>query len=163
MLSTRVNESGDSLRDGENPGKRRVGKPRGRRWRRAFRVSAAAVAAFLCCAHILSASTPSLLWVQAPVEGDVIGVGGVEVMIRFPRERQIEADSFVALLNGADVTQELITGANGAVGRLFGLLEGENTLHFEVRGDRGGVPDRFLPDVRDVRFLVRLPQGVNRG
>ena len=84
-------------------------------------------------------------------------------MIRFPREREVAEETFVALLNGADVTSEFTTGSNGAIGRLFGVLDGQNTLHFEVRGDRGGVPDRFLRDARDVRFFVRLPQGINRG
>ena len=132
-------------------------------WRRLRQVAGAVLAAVPCCALVLSASTPSLLWVQAPLDGTVIGVGGVEVMVRFPRERKVEAESFAAFLNGADVTADFITGSNGAIGRLFGLLDGENTLHFEVRGDRGGAPDRLLPDSRDVRFLVRLPQGVNRG
>ncbi len=121
------------------------------------------LATLLCCALVLSTTTPSLLWVQTPQEGDVIGIEGVEVRVRFPREREIEVDSFVALLNGADVTSEFTTGSNGAIGHLFGVLDGENTLHLEVRGDRGGAPERLLHDSRDVRFLVRLPQGVNRG
>ena len=121
------------------------------------------MATLVCCGLLRSVSTPSLLWIQAPLEGDVIGIGGVDVRIRFPREREIEADTFIALLNGADVTSEFTTGTNGAIGRLFGVLDGENTLHFEVRGDRGGAPDRHLLDARDVRFLVRLPLGVNRG
>ncbi len=84
-------------------------------------------------------------------------------MVRFPREREVQEDTFVALLNGADVTSQFTTGSNGAIGRLFGVLDGENTLHFEVRGDRGGLPDRVLRDSRDVRFVFRLPQDINRG
>ena len=96
------------------------------------------------------------------MEGEIVGIGGVEVMIRFPLKRGVEANTFVALLNGADVTSEFTTGKNGAIGRLVGVLDGENTLQFEVQGDRGGVPDRLLRDTREVRFLVRLPQGVDR-
>ncbi len=83
-------------------------------------------------------------------------------MVRFPRERGVAANTFIALLNGADVTSEFTTGSNGAIGRLFGVLDGENTLQFEVRGDRGGAPDRLLRDTREVRFLVRRPQGLDR-
>jgi len=155
-MPSALNESHDRLPRGEKPSGRVL------RLRRLWRVSRAAFAAFCCCALVSSASTPSLLWVQAPLEGAVIGIGGVEVMIRFPRDRGVEANTFVALLNGADVTSEFTTGSNGAIGRLFGVLDGENTLHFEVQGDRGGAPDRLLRDSRDVRFLVRLPQGVDR-
>jgi hypothetical protein len=145
----------------------RAGKPLkspgGLGWRRASGLTSAVLSTLACCGLVSSSSTPSLLWVQAPLEGALVGIGGVEVRVRFPRERGIEVGTFVALLNGADVTAEFTTGSNGAIGRLFGVLDGENTLRLEVQGDRGGLPDRLLRDTREVRFLVRLPQGINRG
>ena len=157
-MSSAVNESHSQFQSAEKLSERSLRRRRRRLWR----LGRAALLTIAWCALLSSASTPSLLWVQAPLEGEVVGIGGVEVMIRFPRERGVEAHTFIALLNGADVTQEFTTGKNGAIGRLFGVLDGENTLHFEVQGDRGGAPDRLLRDTREVRFLVRRPQSVDR-
>lgn len=163
MTSPRVRKIGDSVSKPGNEWEPTPDRNPAGPWPGLLRGVVTASVTVLCCVPMLSASTPSLLWIQSPLEGDVIGVGGVDVMIRFPREREVEEETFVALLNGADVTSEFTTGSNGAIGRLFGVLDGENTLHFEVRGDRGGLPNRFLRDARDVRFLVRLPQNTNRG
>jgi hypothetical protein len=101
--------------------------------------------------------------VQKPSEGARVGVEGVEVLVRFPQRERVAPETFRLLVNGADVTSQLLTGSTGASGRVAGLLEGENLLRFEVHGDRGGWPGHFLPEAREVRILVRLPQGLDRG
>jgi hypothetical protein len=111
----------------------------------------------------LAALTPELMEVVQPRPGSVIGVGGVEIMIRFAPESRVEVETFRVLLNGADATAEFTTGANGAYGRLHGLLDGENRLRFEAFGRRWWLPGRLVEEAREVRFLVRLPQGLDRG
>ncbi|MGH7535914.1 MAG: hypothetical protein ACREMG_10035 [Gemmatimonadales bacterium] len=131
--------------------------------RRALRVSLTALAALAVGVLVASSSTPSLIWVQKPSEGARIGIEGVEVLVRFPQQSRVATETFRVLVNGADVTAQLTTGANGASGLLAGLLEGENLLRFEVQGDRGGWPGHFGTEAREVRVLVRLPQGLDRG
>lgn len=112
---------------------------------------------------VLAGTSPALLRVVAPREGEVVGLGGVEVMVHFGDEDRVVADTFRVLLNGADMTDEFTTGANGAYGRLQEVLDGENVLRFEVFGRRWWLPGILLEEAREVRFLVRLPQDVNRG
>jgi hypothetical protein len=131
--------------------------------RRALEVSGTGLATLAVAALLGSSSTPSLIWVQKPSEGARIGVEGVEVLVRFPQQSRVATETFRLLVNGADVTAQLTTGANGASGLLAGLLEGENLLRFEVQGDRGGWPGLFGTEAREVRVLVRLPQGLDRG
>jgi hypothetical protein len=131
--------------------------------RRALAISLAALAALALGVVMRTSGTPSLLWVQKPTEGARIGVEGVQVLVRFPRQERVATGTFRLLLNGADVTAQLTTGANGASGHLAGLLEGENLLRFEVQGDRGGWPGLFGTEAREVRVLVRLPQDLDRG
>jgi hypothetical protein len=114
----------------------------------------------------LGASTwgsPELLEVVAPRQGAVVGLDGVEVMVRFPSESRVAAQTFRVLLNGADMTHEITTGGNGAYGRLHSLLDGENVLRFEVFGRRWWLPGILVEEAREVHFLVRLPQSLNRG
>lgn len=122
-------------------------------------------AAGLAAAAALAAGalTPSPFEVVQPTPGSVVGLGGVEVMVRFPSEERIAVETFRVLLNGADSTGEFTTGANGAYGRLHGLLDGENVLRFEVFGRRWWLPDLLVEEAREVRFLVRLPQDLDRG
>lgn len=80
------------------------------------------------------ASPWGLLQVEMPAAGATVGVGGVEVLVRFPEPARVEASTFRALLNGADVTGQLDVAANGAHGRLHGLLDGGNELRVAVFG-----------------------------
>ena len=111
----------------------------------------------------LATRSPELIRVVAPREGAVIGLDGVEVMVRFPEEPRVAAGTLRVLLNGADMTAELTTGDNGAYGRLHTLLDGENVLRFEVFGRRWWLPGILVEEAREVHFLVRLPQDLNRG
>ena len=122
-------------------------------------------AAVLTAAALAGAAalTPPPFEVVKPAPGAVVGVGGVEVMVRFPAEERVAVETFRVLLNGADTTGEFITGANGAYGRLHGVLDGENVLRFEVFGRRWWLPAMLLEEAREVRFLVRLPQNLDRG
>ncbi len=131
--------------------------------RRGVGVPLAALAALAVGSLLGSSAAPSLLWVQKPPEGARIGVEGVEILVRFPQQDRVAPETFRALVNGADVTSQLQTGSTGASGRVAGLLEGENLLRFEVHGNRGGWPGLFVPEAREVRVLVRLPQGLDRG
>jgi len=114
-------------------------------------------------ALLTTAATPTLLWVIEPRGGSVVGLEGVPVMVRFPDEARVLPETLRVRLNGADVTAKLVTGSNGASGQLHELLDGENVLRFEVSGHRGGLPDVTVEQSREVHFLVRLPQDLNRG
>ncbi|HKB41584.1 MAG TPA: hypothetical protein VKD72_34485 [Gemmataceae bacterium] len=111
----------------------------------------------------LAAASPALLRVIEPRPGVVVGAAGVEVMVQFPDEESVAAETLRILLNGADMTGELTTAGNGAYGHLYSLLDGENVLRFEVFGRRWWLPGILLEEAREVRFLVRLPQDLNRG
>jgi hypothetical protein len=84
-------------------------------------------------------------------------------MVQFPDEESVAAETLRILLNGADMTGEITTADNGAYGRLYSVLDGENVLRFEVFGRRWWLPGLLLEEAREVRFLVRLPQDLNRG
>jgi len=122
-----------------------------------------AAAGGAAAALALSAATPGLMRVVEPRPGSVVGVEGVEVMVRFAPEDRVAVETFRVLLNGSDTTEEFTTGANGAYGRLHGLLDGENRLRFEAFGRRWWLPGRLVEEAREVRFLVRLPQDLDRG
>lgn len=141
---------------GRDPQERRPLGRRGSAW-------LAALAVLGLGALIASAATPSLIWVQKPTQGAVVGLEGVAVMVRFPNQGRVEAESFRLRLNGADVTASLTTGENGAFGHLYELLDGENVLRFEIRGDRGGYPPGVVRETREVHVLVRRPQDLDRG
>ncbi len=111
----------------------------------------------------LGAASPALLRVIEPRQGAVVGAAGVEVMVQFPDEESVAAETLRILLNGADMTEEITTAGNGAYGRLYSLLDGENVLRFEVFGRRWWLPGILLEEAREIRFLVRLPQDLNRG
>jgi hypothetical protein len=111
----------------------------------------------------LSAATPVLMQVVQPAPGTVVGAAGVEVMVLFPPGSRVAVDTFRVLLNGADATSEFTTGTNGAYGRLHELLDGENRLRFEVFGRRWWLPGWLVEEAREVRFLVRQPQDLDRG
>jgi hypothetical protein len=111
----------------------------------------------------LAAADPALLRVVEPRQGTVVGAAGVEVMVQFPDEERVASETLRVLLNGADMTGELTTARNGAYGRLHAVLDGENVLRFEVFGRRWWLPGVLMEEAREVRFLVRQPQDLNRG
>lgn len=105
---------------------------------------------------------PVLIEVASPAPGAEIGMGGFELLVRFPSER-VAAETFRARLNGADVTDLLTTGANGSFGRLVGLLPGENVLRLEVFG-RAPVSDRlWFEQVHEIRVHMRERFELDRG
>lgn len=103
------------------------------------------------------------LRVESPENGQVVGIEGVEVLVRFAVPDQVEASTFRVLLNGADVTEEFETAANGAHGRLHGLLDGENQLSLEVfrLGPRPWA--RWLEDRIERTVQYRPPLRANQG
>lgn len=110
----------------------------------------------------LTLADGELMSVVSPREGSVVGAGGVEVVVRFPDEARVAAGTLRVLLNGADISEAITRGSNGAYGRLHGLLDGENVLRFEVFGRRWWLPGRLVEEAREVRFLVRQPQDLDR-
>ncbi|MCH2171252.1 hypothetical protein MK489_10760 [Myxococcota bacterium] len=109
-----------------------------------------------------TSSTPRLFWVVYPVEDQRIGLGGVEVLVRFAPGREIDFDSFRVFLNQADVTRHFTLGTNGAHGFLVALLDGVNWLQFELRGNRGGFPSVELLDSRKLRLRMRPQVNLDR-
>ncbi len=89
-------------------------------------------------------------------------LGGLEVVVRFPREERIAANTFRCLLNGADVTDQLTVGRNGAAGHVYPLLEGQNELACQVFG-RGWWASRYFQDAALVRVRARGPLSFDTG
>lgn len=115
-----------------------------------------------CAAAFRSAETPSLFWVLKPTAHCRAGVEGVEVVVHFREDARIDASSFRVLLNRAEVTEQLMQGSNGATGQLFGVLDGVNTLHIEIRSAADAdAPSRL--ESRDLSCLVRGPRDFLRG
>lgn len=108
-------------------------------------------------------SGASLLELESPRVGDVVGNEGLEVVVRFPEVERVAPETFRVLLNDADVTDVFTTGENGAYGRLFALLDGENVLRVEVFGKPCWPPGLFFEYDREARVLHRRPLDVNRG
>jgi hypothetical protein len=132
--------------------------------RRTFRRLLVAAAVSLGLGGLgLAAAGPALLRVVEPQQGTVVGATGVEVMVQFPEEGRVAPETLRVLLNGTDMTGELTTAGNGAYGRLYALLDGENVLRFEVFGRRWWLPGVLMEEAREVRFLVRHPQDLDRG
>ncbi len=111
---------------------------------------------------LLPPEGPSLLSVEAPLAGATVGPEGLEVLVRFAPGRAA-SETFRALLNGAEVTDDLTTGENGAWGRLYGLLDGENVLRVEVFGRVWTAGDRLVEQAREVRVRARRPLDLHRG
>ncbi len=105
---------------------------------------------------------PVLLDVQAPAGAATVGLEGVEVFLRFDAERTRHA-TFRALLNGADVTDELEVAPNGVHGSLHGLLHGDNELRFEVYGEGYWPPDLLVEETRSYSIRYRPPLDLDRG
>jgi hypothetical protein len=106
---------------------------------------------------------PPLLELESPQRGEVVGAEGLEVVVRFPVIERVAPETFRVLLNGADVTEDFTTGENGAYGRLFGLLDGENLLRVEVFATLCWPGGLFLEHGREAWVVHRRPLDVNRG
>ncbi len=102
-----------------------------------------------------------LLWLEAPPAGTVVGPEGFEVMVRFAG--RVAPETFRVLLNGADVTEGFTTGENGSVGRLHGLLDGENLVRAEVFGHSRLVPWLLVEESDEVSVVHRRPLDLDRG
>jgi hypothetical protein len=139
--------------------------PRGWRMPRWLRCAVALLAGLACAVLALAVSPggPHIVSVVTPRSGQVVGVEGVEVMLRLPEDGRAEPDSLRVLLNGADVTEDLTRARNGAYGRLHGVLDGENVLRIRVEGPSWWLDGRPYAKEREVRFQVRSPQDWNRG
>jgi len=114
-------------------------------------------------ALLVSPGGPRLVSFVSPRTDAVVGLEGVRLIARVPVDGRVRPDSLRVLLNGADVTPELITAHNGVVGDLHGLLDGANVLRVEVEGTSWWSDGRPFPAGREVRFLARRPLDLDRG
>ena len=89
-------------------------------------------------------------------------LGGLEVVVRFPHEERIAIHTIRCLLNGADVTDQLTVGRNGAGGQVYPLLEGNNQLDCQVFG-RGWWARRYFLDGVHAAVRVRAPLSFDAG
>ena len=105
---------------------------------------------------------PTLIEVLAPEPAAQVGLSGFDLLVRFPSDAAL-SETFRALLNGADVTDQLTTGENGSSGRLIDLLPGENRLRLEIFGRLPWAPDRFFEQSRELRIRMRPPIELDQG
>jgi hypothetical protein len=105
---------------------------------------------------------PPLLTVETPRGIETVGLGGVEVLVRFDAAGRAEPATFRVLLNGADVTDRLETAPNGAHGRLTGLLDGPNTIRLQVFGRGFWPPQMLVEETRELEILYRPPINIDR-
>jgi hypothetical protein len=103
----------------------------------------------------------SALILTSPEPDARVGVDGVELLARFEPEGAVEPATVRVLLNGADVTDQCLTGRNGIHAEFHGLLDGENLLRVEafVHGPAG----ILFEQSREVRVWFRPPLEFDRG
>jgi hypothetical protein len=133
---------------------------RSARW--AVRTLAALALLAVALAPSLPPRGPVLLEVLTPAPGERVGIGGIELLVKFPPDVAF-GETFRALLNGADVTDQLTTGENGSSGRLVGLLPGENRLRLEIFGRVPWAPDQVFEQARELHVWMRPPIELDRG
>lgn len=136
-------------------------RPSSRALRRVGLATAAALA-LVAAAAAAAMRVPGLLEVEMPGGDEVVGLGGFELLVRFDEEGRAEPSTFRALLNGADVTDQLETAPNGAHGRLPGLLEGPNRLRLEIFGRARWPWPIWVEESRELRVLYRPPPHLDR-
>ena len=112
---------------------------------------------------LVSPGGPGLVRILMPVAGEVVGLEGLELMARVPSDERVVPLSIRVYLNGADVTHQVTTGRNGAVGNVYGLLDGENVLRVEVDASSWWFDDRPYAAGREVRVFYRPRLDVDRG
>jgi hypothetical protein len=105
---------------------------------------------------------PRLFEMEGLEPGEVVGVAGVEVLVRFRAPERVESSTLRVLLNGGDITGDFTTGENGAYGRVSGLIDGENVLRIEVFGRSVWLPGMLFEQTREVRFRSRRPLDFDR-
>jgi len=105
---------------------------------------------------------PVLLEVLSPAAGATVDLRGIEVLVRFASE-DAAPETFRALLNGADVSEQLTTGENGSYGKLLELLPGDNVLRLEGFGRVPWNRDRLFEQSRELRIRMRPPTDLDRG
>ncbi len=103
-----------------------------------------------------------LLEVRSPGPDGWRPLGGLQVLVRFPRQDRVAPETFRCLLNGEDVTSQLSVGRNGAGGDVYPLLEGRNELRFEVFG-RGWWAGRYFLDATTIEVRARAPLRFDTG
>jgi hypothetical protein len=106
---------------------------------------------------------PALLRVETPAEGATVGVGGIELLVRFDAPDRIEPATFRARLNGADVTDRLLVAGNGVHGVLPTLLDGPNRLELSVFGRPWWSPGPLVEARRSLEVRFRRPTDWDRG
>ncbi len=131
-----------------------------RRFERAVLLAAALGAAALWPS--LPPNGPLLMEIVSPQPGETIGLGGIELLVQFPRTGAA-SETFRALLNGADVTDLLTTGENGCYGHLLGVLPGDNLLRLEIFGRVPWSDGQLFEQSREVRVRMRPPQNLDQG
>lgn len=133
------------------------------RWR--ARLAGAAGLAAVAVAPSLPPYGPTLIEVLRPAPGATVGLEGVELLVRFPSSPLGDlaaSETFRALLNGADVTDSLITSQNGAYGQLSGLLEGDNVLRLEIFGRLPWSRDSLFEQARELHVRMRPPRSLDQ-
>jgi len=133
------------------------------RRRRTLALGALTLANCAFMALLVSPGGPALVSVVSPRPGEVVGLDGVRLVARVPVDGRVRPASLRVLLNGADVTGQVITARNGVVGQLHGLLDGENVVRVEVEASSWWLDDRPWAAAREVRFVARRPLDLDRG
>jgi hypothetical protein len=101
--------------------------------------------------------------IEAPAPGEVVGPGGVEVMVRFPEPGQVASETLRVLLNGADVTATFAVGENGAYGHLHSLLDGKNMIQIEVFGHVPWFSSVLVEERQDLPVVLRRRLDLHQG
>lgn len=100
---------------------------------------------------------PGLIEITDPASDATVPHAALEVVVRFPHHDRTRSETFQVLLNGADVTQSFVAAENGAYGRLFLLVDGENVLRVAVFGRAWWGGERLVEHVEELHFTVRRP------
>lgn len=135
----------------------------GRRRPVALALAALTLANCALMALLVSPGGPDPVTVVSPRPGEIVGVDGLRLVAQVPVDGRVRPGSLRVLLNGADVTAQVITARNGAVGQLHGLLDGENVVRVEVEASSWWLDGRPWAAAREVRFVARRPLDLDRG
>ena len=129
---------------------------------RASCISAALGLVAIAAVPSLPPRGPVLLEVVTPASGLRVGFDGFELLVLF-REDVAVPGTFRALLNGADVTDQLVTGENGSQGHLVDLLPGDNCLRLEISGRLPWWNHHLFEQSRELHVWMQPPLDLDRG